>query len=149
MRNVVRTGVGVALLCAALSASAADRGSGHFRKGEVRIDLRHVIAVVVDEGWQRRGLGEHAMQTLVDTACSARLGWLHGAVLAQNLPMLALMRSCRFCCTPDRDDGGLVRAETSLTAGSRRLRDASVPAWRAWMPTWVAERMGAAVAGHA
>jgi hypothetical protein len=47
--RATRFGFGVALLCAALSASAADRGSGHFRKGEVRIDVRHVIAVVVDE----------------------------------------------------------------------------------------------------
>ena len=47
--RATRFGFGVALLCAALSAGAADRGSGHFRKGEVRIDVRHVIAVVVDE----------------------------------------------------------------------------------------------------
>ena len=44
-----RFGFCVALLCAALSAGAADRGSGHFRKGEVRIEARHVIAVTVDE----------------------------------------------------------------------------------------------------
>jgi hypothetical protein len=47
--RATRFGFGVALLCAALSTGAADRGSGHFRKGEVRIDVRHVIAVVVDE----------------------------------------------------------------------------------------------------
>lgn len=49
MRNLLRIGIGAALLCAALSAGAADRGSGHFRKGEVRIEAKHVIAVVVDE----------------------------------------------------------------------------------------------------
>ena len=49
MRNIVRFGFGAALLCVALSANAADRGSGHFRKGEVRIEVKHVIAVAVDE----------------------------------------------------------------------------------------------------
>jgi hypothetical protein len=49
MRWTSGFGFGLALLCAALSAGAVDRGSGHFRKGEVRIDIRHVIAVVVDE----------------------------------------------------------------------------------------------------
>ncbi|HWS76811.1 MAG TPA: hypothetical protein VN205_00385 [Thermomonas sp.] len=49
MRNAIRGGLGVGLVCAAMVAGAADRGSGHFRKGEVRVDVRHVIAVVVDE----------------------------------------------------------------------------------------------------
>ena len=44
-----RFGFCVALLCAALSAGATDRGSGHFRKGEVRLEAKHVIAVTVDE----------------------------------------------------------------------------------------------------
>ena len=37
------------LLCSALGAQAADRGSGHFRKGEVRIDVKHVVAVANEE----------------------------------------------------------------------------------------------------
>ena len=49
MRRGLRLGLGLALLCAALAASAADRGSGHFRKGEVRVDLKHVAAVTNDE----------------------------------------------------------------------------------------------------
>ncbi|MBK9670410.1 MAG: nuclear transport factor 2 family protein [Thermomonas sp.] len=47
--RATRFGFGLALLCAALAASAADRGGGHFRKGEVRIEVKHVIAVAVDE----------------------------------------------------------------------------------------------------
>ena len=47
--RATRFGFGLVLLCTALSAGAADRGSGHFRKGEVRIDATHVIAVGVDE----------------------------------------------------------------------------------------------------
>lgn len=49
MRNTSGFGLGLALFCAALAASAADRGSGHFRKGEVRLDLKHVIAVANEE----------------------------------------------------------------------------------------------------
>jgi hypothetical protein len=49
MHHLVRIGFGAAALCVALAANAADRGSGHFRKGEVRVEARHVIAVTVDE----------------------------------------------------------------------------------------------------
>lgn len=49
MHQLVRIGFGAAALCVALVANAADRGSGHFRKGEVRLEARHVIAVTVDE----------------------------------------------------------------------------------------------------
>ena len=49
MHHLVRIGFGVTALCVALVGNAADRGSGHFRKGEVRLEARHVIAVVVDE----------------------------------------------------------------------------------------------------
>jgi len=49
MRHISGFGIGLALLCAALTATAADRGSGHFRKGEVRIDVKHVIAVANEE----------------------------------------------------------------------------------------------------
>ena len=103
------------------------------------------FAVVVDEGWQRRGVGEHAMQTLMNTAGTAGLGWLHGDVLANNGPMLALMRSCRFCCTPDRDDDHLMRVETSLAARPERLLRSPHRGWRTWMPLWI----GAGVASHA
>ena len=49
MRKATGFGICLALLCAAFATTAADRGSGHFRKGETRIDLKHVIAVANDE----------------------------------------------------------------------------------------------------
>ena len=49
MRDTSGFGLGMALFCAAFAASAADRGSGHFRKGETRVDLKHVIAVANEE----------------------------------------------------------------------------------------------------
>lgn len=47
--RATRFGFGMALLCAALSAGAEDRGSGHFRKGEIRIEAKHAVAVAIDE----------------------------------------------------------------------------------------------------
>ena len=49
MRGTSRGMAGVALLCVGLGAAAADRGSGHFRKGEVRLELKHAVAVVDEE----------------------------------------------------------------------------------------------------
>ena len=49
MRKATGFGICLALLCAAFATTAADRGSGHFRKGETRIDLKHVIAVANEE----------------------------------------------------------------------------------------------------
>lgn len=49
MEFLSRIGLGAALLCAAMAAGAADRGSGHFRKGEVRVDVKYVVAVANEE----------------------------------------------------------------------------------------------------
>jgi hypothetical protein len=49
MEFLSRIGLGAALLCAAMAAGAAGRGSGHFRKGEVRVDVKYVVAVANEE----------------------------------------------------------------------------------------------------
>ena len=49
MRQSSGCGIGLVLLFAALTANAADRGSGHFRKGEVRLEVKHVVAVISEE----------------------------------------------------------------------------------------------------
>ncbi|MEO5794996.1 MAG: GNAT family N-acetyltransferase [Rhodoferax sp.] len=72
------------------------------------------FALVVDDRWQRRGLGERAMRALSNTAAHAGLHWLHGEVLADNRAMLGLMQRCHFCCTPDAEDPQLVHAESAL-----------------------------------
>ena len=74
------------------------------------------FAVVVDDRWQRLGLGAHAMRALTNTASHAGLHWLYGDVLADNRAMLGLMQRCHFCCTPDQEDNRLVHAEISLRA---------------------------------
>ena len=92
------------------------------------------FAVVVDESWQRRGLGVRAMQALVSTAADAGIRWLQGDVLAKNLSMLTLMRKCNFCCTPNLYDDDLVIAQTSLSTDARHV-DATLSArLRRWLP---------------
>jgi RimJ/RimL family protein N-acetyltransferase len=76
------------------------------------------FALVVDDRWQRRGLGLRAMDVLAATARAAGLRWLYGSVMAHNHPMLALLRRCRFRCTEDRADPGMIKVETRLGAGS-------------------------------
>jgi acetyltransferase len=72
------------------------------------------FALVVDDGWQRRGLGQRAMLALAEAARCQGLRWLHGSVLGGNAPMLALMRRCDYCCSPDVEDDALVHVETCL-----------------------------------
>jgi acetyltransferase len=75
------------------------------------------LGVVVDERWQRKGLGGHAIAALTAAARSAGLGWLYANVLTHNEAMLALLRRSQFCCNTDPDDETIVRAELSLAVG--------------------------------
>ncbi len=80
------------------------------------------FAVLVDEQWQRRGLGSWVMAALRDAAHEAGLHWLHGEVLSDNAPMLALMQRCGLCCTPDPEDDRLVQVQARLGAMPGRPR---------------------------
>ena len=72
------------------------------------------FALMVDDRWQRRGVGRWAMLAMRDAAQAAGLTWLHGEVLRDNLPMLALMRDCGLCCTPDPEDDCLVQVQLRM-----------------------------------
>lgn len=72
------------------------------------------FALVVDDRWQRRGLGLRALDTLAESAAAAGLRWLRGSVLAHNRPMLALLRRCRFHCIGDGSSAGVVQVEAAL-----------------------------------
>ncbi len=116
MRNVVRTGFGVALLCAALSASAADRGSGHFRKGEVSIDVRHVIAVPIDEDG-----GESGQQTYVylsDVPMDARkvAAAFHASSAAEQQLGDGSAGYVRVCINAEGDECGLYFSHNNPSA---------------------------------
>lgn len=74
------------------------------------------FAIVVAEGWRGRGIARRCLAALRRAAAEEGLHWLYGHVLADNLPMLALMRRCGFTLSPHRGDGGLVVAEARCTA---------------------------------
>jgi acetyltransferase len=72
------------------------------------------FALLVHEQWQRRGVGQWALQRLEHVARRAGLRFLIGPVQADNLPMLALMAHCGYALAPDPDEGGLVQARLDL-----------------------------------
>jgi acetyltransferase len=49
------------------------------------------FALLVDDAWQRRGLGAWAMCALLHFAAVDGLRWLHGEVLTGNTPMIGLL----------------------------------------------------------
>jgi RimJ/RimL family protein N-acetyltransferase len=95
------------------------------------------FALVVDDHWQRRGLGERAMRALTNTAAHAGLHRLHGEVLADNRAMLGLMQRCHFCCTPDTEDPQLVHVESAL-----HIPATETETWH-WLHTKVRRMAGA------
>lgn len=64
------------------------------------------FALLVDERWQRQGVGAWALQALLRAAKSAGLQQLQGEVLSHNTAMLALMQRLRFGCMASAGAGG-------------------------------------------
>jgi acetyltransferase len=97
------------------------RGTG---EGEVVVaDARYLInesgqtaelALLVEDRWQRRGLGERAVLSLVKAARRAGLLRLRGQVLRRNAAMLALARRCGFARTSGAEDARAVAVERKL-----------------------------------
>ena len=72
------------------------------------------FAVVVADGWQRRGVGMLLMDALMDAARERGLRRMYGDVLAANQKMLALTRRLGFRIGRHEDDPRLVRVEALL-----------------------------------
>ena len=98
------------------------------------------FALMVDERWQRLGLGCWAMQALRDAAQAAGLTWLHGEVLSDNAPMRALMQRCGLCCTADPEDDRLVQVQLRLGHASALQASASARARRGVL-AWLSRRL--------
>jgi GNAT superfamily N-acetyltransferase len=88
------------------------------------------FAVVVDDAWQRQGLGDQMIGLLAEHAARAGLASFVGFVLSNNGPMLALLSklACEFA---NDDDPNVVRAvkrfdihEGARASRSDRLVDA-------------------------
>lgn len=97
------------------------------------------FAIVVDDNWQRLGLGERAIEALATAADRQGLSWLHGSVLSANAPMLSLVQRCDFSCTPDRNEEHLVCIERRLGGHAQKHE---TPPRRYWPPSWLSPRHG-------
>jgi acetyltransferase len=61
------------------------------------------FAIVVDDAWQRQGLGTQLFAVLAEHAARAGLAAFAGLVLADNWPMLALLARLDCKLVTDRD----------------------------------------------
>lgn len=92
-------------------------------------DARYVVdaargtaefAVVVDDGWQGRGLGQAMLRQLAAHARERGLQQLHGDVLAGNHRMLALMERLGARLRADALDGSVMHADWGMPAPAQR-----------------------------
>lgn len=91
--------------------------------GRIVADARYVLdgatrtgefAIAVADDWQGLGLGSRLMHRLLSQARRAGLARLCGDVLADNEPMLALMRRLEARLAPDPEDASLYRVCLAL-----------------------------------
>lgn len=97
------------------------------------------FALMVDERWQRHGVGRWALLALVGAARQAGLQWLQGEVLIDNTPMLALLQACGFALSPHPDDARLVLAQRRLGPPAKAL-PAPAPGLLRWVQWALAGR---------
>lgn len=95
------------------------------------------FALMVDERWQRHGVGRWALQALLGAAQQQGLQWLQGEVLMENTPMLALVRACGFALSPHPADDRLVLAQRRLGQTGR-----AVPARAPGLMRWWQRALG-------
>lgn len=72
------------------------------------------FAVVVADGWQRKGLGRSLLEALMAAARTAGIRVMFGEVLASNRGMLRLMASMGFSAQFNPQDSRLMRVEKTL-----------------------------------
>jgi acetyltransferase len=72
------------------------------------------IALLVRDDWQGRGLGSALMGRLVAEAHAVGVRRVYGDMLADNDPMLALVRRAGFTVRPVPGDASVLRAERLL-----------------------------------
>ncbi len=76
---------------------------------------RAEFAVVVEDAFQRKGIGRHLLQRLVEIARERGVKTLYGQILHENTPMLALTSSLGFS-PPKVIDNDIVQVEMDLKA---------------------------------
>lgn len=74
------------------------------------------FALIVDERWQRQGIGRWLLLALQQAAAIAGLKWLEGEVLQDNHAMLGLAQRCGFARMPGSREEPVVRVRRQLAA---------------------------------
>lgn len=72
------------------------------------------FAVIVADEWQRKGIGSHLMNTLMDAARKRGFQTMDGEILADNHNMLGLVKSLGFQIHTSPDDPSVKVAEKRL-----------------------------------
>jgi acetyltransferase len=62
------------------------------------------FAIAIADQWHKRGIGRRLMAALIEAAREKKLSHMHGDVLADNGPMLAMMESLGFSITTSPAD---------------------------------------------
>jgi acetyltransferase len=78
------------------------------------------FAIVIADRWNGRGLASQLMTRLMECARESGVRELSGMVLANNAPMLALMRRLGFAISSVADDPHTVTATKILDGGRPR-----------------------------
>jgi acetyltransferase len=76
------------------------------------------FAIVIDDAWQRRGLGRVMMQRLIAVARARGLATMIGHIISTNTSMLALCAELGFSIEHADDDATARRAVLDLTAAA-------------------------------
>ena len=79
---------------------------------------RGEFAVVVDDAWQGMGIGARLIDNLVHIARAAGIERLEGEVLAENQPMLRLVRAMGFDVRRDPESALHLRVSRTLAEGT-------------------------------
>ena len=81
----------------------------------VRLDARRAeFAVAVDDRWQRQGLGRRMLTKLARHAVRHGIEQLQGDVLADNAPMIAMLRGLGCGLAPRDGEPGILFARVAL-----------------------------------
>lgn len=112
MRNRWAYAFAVLLLCAA--AQAADRGSGHFRKGEVRLEAKFAIAVANEEDDAGDRIFVYLSDVPLDAARIAAA--FHASSAAEEQLGDASAGYVRLCIDADGGECGLYFSHNKPTA---------------------------------
>jgi GNAT superfamily N-acetyltransferase len=76
------------------------------------------IAVVVEDAWQRRGIGSSIVRRLEEHACASGMSWFTGLMHADNRPAILFLRSL-FPSARFHLDAGLLAVDIALTDPGR------------------------------